>query len=397
MTNYIIHSSEALVFRDGRPFGDPGNVDAGLLQWPLPPTITGMMRTQVGLSRDPAYFHNNSKRQNRLRDIMKVKTDRILPMWQKEGAVDWQFLYPAPADALLVDAESAGKFQVHGFTYETISEDEGVNLPWSDWRLPVTTAREKPARDIPALWHENQLLHWLEYGQINGAIPFRELGLPWPQTEFRMHTAISESGTAAASQLFSTQGVRLETLEKSGQGITGRYGIGVTLSGTEQGDDPSGICRLGGERKVARVDALTDDPFPKFPENWFRKDRFLRLILLSPGNFGGWAPKWLQPRFDNVTLPWNKVPGTDIHVRIVSAHIPRWQPVSGWDFAKGGPRATSKLVPAGSVYIVELKDSGQSQALARRLWGRSIADNPDEANGYGIVCTGKLTTQGEEK
>ncbi|PIE72261.1 MAG: hypothetical protein CSA20_08735 [Deltaproteobacteria bacterium] len=394
MSNYIIHSQEALVFRDGRPFGDPGNVDAGLLQWPLPPTITGMMRTQVGLSRDATFFNNST--QNNLSEIIKVKTERILPMWQKEETADWQLLYPAPADALLVAAAAADNFQVHSFTYETVSEDEGVDLPWPEWRLPFTTAREKPARNCPALWHEDQFLQWLENGEIKGTIPFRKLGLPWPQTAFRMHTAISDSGTATASQLFSTQGIRLETLEKSEQGRRGRYGIGVTLSGTKNGDDPTGPCRLGGERKVARIDALEKDPFPEFPKAWFTEERFLRLILLSPGNFGGWAPEWLRPDVNSSTLSWKKVPGTGIELRLVSAHIPRWQPVSGWDFAQGAPRATSKLVPAGSVYIVELQNPKQSLELAEKFWGRSIADDLDEANGYGIVCTGKLTIQGEK-
>ncbi|MDO5675372.1 MAG: type III-B CRISPR module-associated Cmr3 family protein [bacterium] len=388
MSRYVIHSDEALVFRDGRPFGDAGIVDSGIVQWPLPPTIIGMMRTQVGLSRDPGYFSDPGKRQHNIRRIKSITSDLILPMWQEAHKSEWRFLYPVPADALLLDGQDASCYSVHGFAFHKPEEDEGINLPWSNWLLPTTTSREKPAQDAPGLWFEEKFFTWLQNYTFPDELQFRELGVPWPQVETRMHTAIGTFGTAQTGQLFSTQGIRLQSAGKGKRESKGRYGIGVVLSGLEPGDNPTGACRFGGERKIGQVELQPVD-FPACP-GWFEEDRFLRLVLISPGNFGSWAPDWLRPSPNESETPWRELPQSAIKVRLVSAFIPRWMPVSGWDFEQRQPRATRKLVPAGAVYVIKLHRPEESPEAARLLWGRSIADDPDGSNGYDVVCVGKL-------
>lgn len=203
-----------------------------------------------------------------------------------------------------------------------------------------------------------------------------------------MHTAIDPAtGTVLDGRLFASWGLRLATMENENQ-EAGRLGIGVALIGTAPGDAPFGPCRFGGERRTAVVDAL-ETAFPPCPD-WFEGCRFLRLVLISPGDFGAWAPPWLLPDAESGETDWRTVPRTDIRIRLCSAHLPRWQPVSGWDYVRRGPKAMRKLVPAGAVYVVELEDPAQAQSLAGTLWGRSLAENLADPDGCGAVCVGTL-------
>ena len=389
MNNYVVHSRESLIFRDGRPFGDAGHVFGGTLLWPMPSTILGMLRNRTGCSRAGDYF-SGPDRQANIECIKKITATCLLPQWLAHDSQTWEPLFPVPADALVMDDPAEGAYTIHRFDLSETDSGEGIDLPWSNWRVPVSHLRDKPARESPALWFKDRFFSWLENNHINGPIKARELGLPWPLQDIRMHTAVDNAGTAKEHQLFSTRGIRLESPSRPEQ-KPGRYGIGIRLDGLKSSDNPAGICRLGGERRIAMVDVLNDaGVLPPCPD-WFGDDRFLRLILIAPGSFGGWAPGWLRPdENDGEKTPWTTVPGTDIKVRLVSAFMPRWRPVSGWDLENRKPKATRKLVPAGSVYVVELRDPSCSAALAAHVWGKTIADNQQDPDGYGCVCVGKL-------
>ena len=390
--NVVIHSRETLVFRDGRPFGDPGHVNGGMLCWPWPSTITGMLRSRIGLSRDREMFQTRNGQlvaRKKVEELNRITARRVIPVWQPGGAEnEWQYLFPAPADALVHRAAGQDNFSVDGYNYENPFEQGGINLPWRNWKVPVTTVSEKPAFDSPDLWYGDHFFTWLEKGELKEDVAARDLGMSFPVPEVRMHTAIDPAtGVVRTGQLFASQGINLTTPD-SEQSKAGRMGIGVELTGTEEGDNPHGPCYFGAERKTAFVDTLTTS-FPPC-RDWFENRKFLRLILISPGDFGSWAPSWLLPDKRKNETCWRVVPGTDISVRLASALVPRWQPVSGWDYLKGEPKKTRKLVPAGAVYVIEVKDSSRSQELARLMWGRSMADGLSDPDGCGAVCVGNI-------
>jgi len=398
MNTFVIHSREPLVFRDGKPFGDPGHVNGSSLPWPMPSTVVGMLRSRIGLARSKEFFHGPNRHDN-IEAIKRISATIILPLWQPAGDTSWSPLFPAPADALITKT-NGGNFKVHHYTYHPPGRDEGVNLSWSNWYLPLTNNREKPAADSPPLWFAEVFMTWLEHGVMQMEKAGTELGVQWPACEFRIHTAIDDSGTAAKSHLFSTSGLRLEARKQvhadTGRVVhpAGRYGIGVALENMEPNDNPTGPCRLGGDGKIAHVEDVADF-FPACPD-WFGDDHYLRLVLVSPGNFGAWAPQWLLPDAGAGETRWRTVPDSDIEIRLVSAHVPRWLPLSGWDLARRGPKATVRLVPAGSVYVIELREPNRSKELASHLWGRGITDNPNEITGaQGCVCLGKIHTIGE--
>ena len=392
--NIVIYSKEILVFRDGRPFGDAGHVNGGILNWPWPTTITGMLRSRIGLSRDENMFQTREDSPDllepeRVEKLKKITAERVLPMWQEKGnETPWHSLFPAPADALVYTVPGENMYTVNGFDYEDPFDQGGINLPWQNWRIPVTTAVTKPAADSPDLWYQEHFFAWLATGKLESEIAAKDLGLSYPKPEVRMHTAIDPgTGVVKKGNLFSSQGINLSTVDGDRQ-KAGRMGIGVELTKTEVGDDPFGPCFFGAERKTAFVDQMKES-FPPCLD-CFENKKFLRLLLISPGDFGSWAPEWLMPDDGEKETGWCLVPNTDISIRLCSAFIPPWLPVSGWDYAVRRPKATRRLVPAGAVYVIEVKDSSRSQELARRIWGRSMANGLSDSNGCGAVCVGNI-------
>lgn len=395
MRNYAIHTGETLIFRDGRPFGDAGNVDGGLINWPMPSTVAGMLRTRIAMRRSEDYFDRSDRDrwQNNIAAIKALGLTRVLPIWRPRDQDTWQYLFPAPADAVICNAtKGAEGLSIHAYDYRLADTTWGTDLIWSNWRIPVTEVREKPPSRRPAFWKWVHFERWLQAEGFDTPLPPSELGFGWPSVERRLHTAIDPHTYAAAhSQLFASHGIRLATAEPDSpvSKSNGRMGIAATVVNPEAADDPTGIGFLGGDRRAAWVDDLSLS-FPPCPDG-FASRRFLRIVLISPGDFGAWAPQWLLPDPHANQTPWCSVPGREaVQVRLVSAVLGRWLPFSGWDYARRGPKATRKLVPAGSVYLIELKDPEQSEPLAAHLWGRPFCPQ-NAGDGFGCACVGIAT------
>ena len=110
----------------------------------------------------------------------------------------------------------------------------------------------------------------------------------------------------------------------------------------------------------------------------------VRLVLATPGLFAaGWLPGWLAEE--------GIVPGTrSVRLRLVSAAIDRWLPVSGWSYDRRtfGPKAVRRLAPAGAVYFCEVL-AGSDPAELAAAWLEPICDSPqDGRDGYGLALWG---------
>lgn len=111
------------------------------------------------------------------------------------------------------------------------------------------------------------------------------------------------------------------------------------------------------------------------------------MILATPALFAnGWYPGWIggdkNPPREGI------LPGTDVRVRLVSAVVGRWQPLSGWCHEKGrtGPKPMRRMVPAGSVYFFEVV---AGNFVPDRVWLRSVCDEPqDRLDGFGLALWG---------
>ena len=194
-----------------------------------------------------------------------------------------------------------------------------------------------------------------------------------------MHVGIEpETGTAKENALFASGGLCLRTRKRE------RLGLAVAVGGDAEGLDQVSTVYLGGERRTAQVTHL-QQPLPGCPK--LGESQFLRLILMTPGDFGGWCPESLSAE-QGWCKPWADLP---TGLRLRSAIIPHWTALSGWDFVTRAPKATRKLVPAGAVYVVELQDPAKAQDVAQTLWLRSICkpDSQSAQDGFGTVAVGR--------
>ena len=378
--NIVVFAREPLILRDGRPFGDDGAIMAGALQWPMPSTLAGMVRSRIGISRNASFFQNPGAAEQ----ILAVHVESIQPAC-RAGDGKWQFVYPCPRDLLVCD-NAKGGFSLHGFRY-TAQGANGVTIPWKNWLVPLPQIQEKPARTQPALWHEAILMKWLtDPGHMPASVSLDKLGWPLPHQDRQIHCCIDRaSGSAADGKLWMSSGLCMQGYDATA-GIK-QWGVAMRLSGYDNDDTVSGPVHLGGDRRLAWVEPL-DISWPVCPDA-LANAHYLRLVLTTPGKFGGWAPEWLLPPDAGapVETPWVTVPGTPHRVRICSAFVPRWTPVSGWDYAKECPKAMCKLVPAGAVYVIEIEKPETSLDIARQLWGRPLVSS--EIDGYGVCLVGR--------
>jgi CRISPR-associated protein Cmr3 len=372
------------MFRDARPFGAFGRYSGGLHRWPMPNTVAGALRTRIGFAKEENYFDKgNPRRDKNVADILKVRLNWMLPVWRTGGG-QWKYCFPRPADAI-VYRDDESELKVERFSLGRLSGGSATDLHWQDWLYPFTNIRNKPALDVPNLWHATVMRQWWEECRVPQITGDGDLGLPMPPLEIRMHVGIDpDTYTAADERLFASGGVRMEASE---DGVFHQYGIACSL---DEGDvDITGDLHLGGERRIASAQLLQMAP----PDLVCLSEsaHFLRLQLLTPGSFGGWAPQWLLPEERDGELPWG-VPWKPFPcaLKLRSAFMGAWQPVSGWDYAKHEPKAMRKMVPAGAVYVVELKDPSKAKEVGEALWLKSLCrrDSQEASDGFGVVAVG---------
>ena len=382
---YQIESDDLLILRDGRPFGEAGVVGGYSIAWPYPQTLAGMVRTTVGMHREPDYFeHSRSDFQQNLEDILSVGLRGILPMQRVEGTGNnWQPLLPAPADIVLTQAENATQLHVHSMTYETLGETEGTDIENPQWLYPKVDIKDKPAKEQPFFWHWNFCQPYIDSGFAKEqTATFNEIGIAAPVIDTRYHNALSrETGTTEEGRLFCNTGFYLKSCRTDeANKIVNELSVHFELTGT-QALQPT-QASLGGERKRVSINHSTM-AFPEYP-SCFENKRWLKLLLLTQGDFGDWCPAWLMPDLQAQQIDWVTIPDTDFKVRLRSACIKGWEPVSGWDIARQRPKAFRKLVKTGSVYLLEIQQPEQSADIARHFWGQAMSfDDPQSVrDGY---------------
>src|SRR5438105_1620121 len=101
---WIIEPHDPLIVRDGRPFGPDPSARAVSLAFPFPSTTTGGVRTRSGLKTDGTF---DVAQINRVKQI-KVRGPLLVQLAQNDDKIE-QWLVPAPADALLLEADPLKK------------------------------------------------------------------------------------------------------------------------------------------------------------------------------------------------------------------------------------------------------------------------------------------------
>lgn len=383
----LIQMPEGVVLRDGKPFGEEGIVNGGFHDLPLPQTVAGAVRSAVGKNRSPQFFVDPANAERIMR--LEVTQQRFVRCKEDQ----WESLWPVPADLFFTDhGDDTAPVAAHLPEYVPISAGCGIDLEWKNWLIPRYATRQKPSKDGPFMLTDKAIRSYLE-GDPSLA------GIQRPLMDESMHVGISaESGTSDDGKLFATKTNCMKAHDwRMPKRANESGGEDHTSANTcvEQPADELALCvcvrgldgdeampengYLGGERH--RAFFSTDCPtFPLAPE--LRDRSLFKLVLVTPGCFGDWVPDWLLGQRNG----WSNLPGTKIELRLRSAVVSRYQNVSGWDYKVKKPKATQRLVPAGSVYLVELRNPDQAADFQEALWGKSIC----------LTAEGKLNQAGKD-
>lgn len=371
---YQIESDDLLILRDGRPFGDVGTFGGNSVLWPYPQTLAGMVRTAIGHAKSDAFFDvNNPQRQDNLQHILGIGLSQILPMQRR--AMDeghWSPLLPMPGDIILTQKPDSEQLTINQMLFTALDEGQGTDIHNSDWLYAKINIPDKPAREQPFFCHWDFYQAYLKDGYSSVVHKhFHEIGLTAPISDTRVHNALSaETLTTEEGRLFCNSGFYLKSSDKNDTNINSLKELAIHFTLTGTADALSSQAYLGGERKQVMLNT-SETPFIACPD-WFANKSWLKVVLTTQGDFGGWCPDWLMPDLNASEIAWVTIPETDFKVRLRSACIKGWDAVSGWDAAKHQPKAFKKLVKTGSVYLLEIHNPEQSKAIADSFWGKPL-------------------------
>ncbi len=366
-----IHALSPLLFRDGRPFSAADGIEtaARSLNLPLPGTVAGFVRTQVGLAEGKGFSHEQ---------VQNLHGLQVCGPLLARGA---EILLPAPRDAV-VYRDDNGSAQVMKLLPHSPPDGAGCDLP--EGLLPLQVTQDIKPESGYNLWTAAEMERWLLGEKF---VPQKIAGLP---SETRVHVAMDTTkGKAKEGQLFS---VAYRPLEMGrGPNDYQPASLRVRLS-LPNGQAPAPIGYLGGERRPVTVEVKES-----LSDYWFDcpqaiKQRFaglgpgarVRLVLATPALFEhGWRPGWLE-KYGQQHLPRGL---GKVRLRLVSAAVGRREAVSGWNLQLNQPKPVRWLVPAGSVYFFEVEEGSPADLL--ESWLRPISDNQqDRKDGYGLALWG---------
>ncbi|MDF0589658.1 type III-B CRISPR module-associated Cmr3 family protein [Candidatus Methanocrinis natronophilus] len=434
MATYLtVTVRDPIIARDSRPFGTGQRM--GSLDWLYPSVLAGSLRTILG-NISQADF----SKQETIDALKKVSIAGPLPFW------DGMIFLPAPRDIIVKEEmeKEIIKRQAYAIRPTEIEDGEGCDLPFSKGvlrpaMLPIQE-EFKPA-GIPAFWSADKMVEWLESPDGKCFIappgppnPEKEIKtgsqfLPNPQKDTRTHVKIDPKiGSAEDEMLFRTVGLDLSL---KGQPHGMKISVKVDTDGVVLGDKQLGdlvanldcFGTLGGERRLVHWKAeppkkqiySTRMRFQSSDKLWVgwnysgsicnslkkqnSERKRLRLILATPAIFynttdicHGWLPGWLKYDGSSIEGAPPEAP-KDLKLKLISACVDRWKPISGWSLEKTkqgdkrGPKPIRRLVPAGSVYFFEVE--GDAIDLVEKFWLKSICDiDGDRRDGFGLALWG---------
>jgi CRISPR-associated protein Cmr3 len=349
-----------VIVRSGRPFD--GSTVSDPARLPPPSTLAGCLRTASARAKGQTFSS----------ELFQLAVAGPL-LCRGE-----QLLIPKPADA---------HYFGHGDEAELVRAaprafDEGCHADLPQGLLPVRLCKSVTGKagSGPAWW---SLEHWQAF-RSGTDIPHSDLqaqGWNPALSDRRTHVAIDpDTGGASEGKLFQTEGLDLaKTLSNKGKSADA-----ISLLARFAEPLGQGLVHLGGERRLAALQPLSESIWPQMPSDWpdtINQLGGLSLTLVTPGLFdAGYRPDWLDE--DGTGCP----PGLpELRLQLCAVVCERWQPHSGWDLAKNQPRGMRKLIPAGAVYWFKLLQAIDSASL-KALWLSSLCDQAqDRRDGFGLA------------
>ncbi|GIX05525.1 MAG: CRISPR-associated protein Cmr3 [Planctomycetaceae bacterium] len=395
---------DALIARDGRPFGmQQGNRMRGY-PWLMPSVLAGAFRTAIGR-------HWGQDFSNIAAQLQQIGVAGGFPV------ADDQLLLPAPHDAVaepLPGDEHGRPKTLYRVQPQAMRELEGANFPFAGLRPVMLSEAQsqrefKPAK-LPAWWPMNKLSEWLanSHQERYDASWFTRSFLYPPLQEVRDHVSLKpESGAAEENKIFTTANLHINLLRRYPERPEAPHTGDPVGYAQQYAEIQLALCTqipaacasipedlwqpVGGEQRLVRWRRETSAEMwhcPPALRTPLASARRVRMVLATPAIFrDGWKPGWLDAQ--GMGCP----PGCGVRLKLVGVSIERWKAVSGWSLQplpgsnKPGPKPIRRTVPAGGVYFFEVQE-GDAASLAE-MWLQSVCDDDQERrDGFGLAVWG---------
>jgi CRISPR-associated protein Cmr3 len=390
-----IQPHDPFIARDARPFGSGGR--ARTLDWPYPSVIAGSLRTLLGKLAASSQDVPFSTEQ--IKQLKQVKITGPFLYANK------QLFFAAPRDILLYQENKQAPLQSVVLSPQALPTEMGCNLPHAELWPTLITQDIKPTHEY-TFWSYEAIEQWL-LDDLNDFVPTEDQRLKNLPREERVHVALTADRQAEDGKLYQTSGLLFhdfdytypskEASEKSA--VTPALKLAIKVESETFNSQLSQLKAYhpcGGERRLSWFETA-NIKWPQFnqAETRLKHAQGLRMLLLSPAYFAenGWIPDWIDAK----TLE-GEIPGTQVKVKLRSACIDRWKPLSGWSLEKGqrGPKPTRRLVTAGSIYFFEVL-AGDPSTVSKR-WFESVCTAQQDINdGFGTALWGVWNLPKKEK
>jgi CRISPR-associated protein Cmr3 len=383
MTAVILSPRDGMFLKDGREWATSQEGRAHSLAWPMPSTLLGALVTArgrvieaAGAALAPSDWEALAG-QTVLGPNIALRRPVAAASWTREHRV-----WPVPSDALFLGEQKAeGKIvrlDPRPPAYHGLGRD---NAPARDalW-WPRVDDQAKPA-PAPQWWSEPALVEWLADPKLERDCAGDFRGVSQPR-RFQAHVGIDPETLAARESILFAHDI-VETLD----GQRCEWAIGCQVDPVDDGLE---YATLGGDRRLARIERVSDELFamPDGLRAAFERQASpgLRLVAVTPAVFKrGWLPDGFA--HDGNGALRGKLPAVEGEMILRAALVPRPTHVSGWDMANNRPKPTTRLVPPGAVYHFVRADAAPfSAADAARLWSVALGDRT--RHGFGRFVPG---------
>jgi len=343
-----IDAIDTLIFRDGKPFGNEGEVWASSLPFPTPTTIYGALR---GI-----YFAQNPQKlsfANTKDDLTKDLKIKGIYFYKN----DEEFcLFGLPKD--IVKEKDTDKLKILKFEKNDFTNSD----------LEYILLEDKKVEGVSGFLSDFDFEDYLNNSQIYN---FYEI-----ENFFNEEPKI---GIALDKKRKNVSDGKLYRI-----GLKRYKNISIVVDFEGIDIDSKGLLKFGGEGKSAHYKQIDDLYLPKIDK--IENNKF-KLVLLTPAVFkNGWYPDFLDKNFEGEF--------EGIKLKLIAAAIDKSQYIGGWDIQNNKPKPMFRVVPAGSVYYFELKNEKDKNKIFEKFNYKSTVTLENyKKEGYGISVVGKI---GEE-
>jgi CRISPR-associated protein Cmr3 len=397
MNTILLHPTDVLFFRDGRPMG--GSLSGHAAAWPLPTVVNHAFHSALHRAGDifnDVHPHRRGRSSARPENAERdrkfgcLTTAGPFPVKKNDAGSSWFF--PRPLDAgLPANADISFRPLKKDFDRTNSSLPQPLSYPVANER---GASKATPERWFSAAAFQNYLGGKLT---LNPKTDFIE-DSTFADTEFTYGIGIDpETDTQDGERFYSASYLRLREGWRLGvlaaaedkefnDPIHGRDLVRALLNGH------GAAIIAGGQQRVCRavIDSSTNS-IP-LPHGATITGTRVKWVLLTPAIFpainkhpGGWLPSWVDLSGEvqlldgpgkNYAKRHKVSEGNRIPAKLVAAITGKPIPVTGYalphesaERTVGGPKPTHLAVPAGAVYFFEAEgvDEAAKQANALKL------------------------------